>query len=684
MPGKPLSAAGRSGARCREDRIWPLLLGVWLFAFAVRCFYIWQIRHAPFFDLRIGDGEAYHLWAQRIAARDWLGEGVFYQAPLYPYFLAAIYRLFNDSAATVRLIQAALGAASCALLATAGISLFGRRGAIAGIALAIYPPAIFLDGLLEKSPLVTFFTTALLALLSAPPERMSARRWFATGAILGLLALTRENALLLSIALLVWLALGPFQGPWRERARPAALFLAGCALVLLPVGFRNLAVGGEFHLTTSQFGPNFYIGNHAGATGTYEALVLGHGSAVDERADAIRLAEQAAGRKLLPAEVSNYWTGRALHFIRAHPIDWLTLAARKFALTFHSGEIADTESPEVFAEWSWLLIVLRPFDFGLLFAMAALGVVLTAPRWRRLWFLYAIAVTYTFSVVLFYVFTRYRFPVVPVLMLLAAGGVLETIAAARSHSWRTLAPAAVAAIVALALSNLPLETGSAARATNYFGIAAALARQPERSEEAMQFYQRALNAAPGFPAAQVGMATLLTHMGRPEESLPHFRMALAAWPDDEEARYNFGIALAAAGKFEEALHEYGEALRIRPDDADAHFAMAKILIAANRPDLAVTHYRQGLSFQPQEVAALVGLGVALTQLDRPEEAIREYQIALQLDPADAAAHNNLGWTLANQGRISEAVPHFERALAINPRYENARVNLDQARRLLQR
>jgi Tfp pilus assembly protein PilF len=76
--------------------------------------------------------------------------------------------------------------------------------------------------------------------------------------------------------------------------------------------------------------------------------------------------------------------------------------------------------------------------------------------------------------------------------------------------------------------------------------------------------------------------------------------------------------------------------------------------------------------------------VALTQLDRPEEAIREYQIALQLDPADAAAHNNLGWTLANQGRIAEAVPHFERALAINPQYENARLNLDQARRLLQR
>src|SRR6266567_4082858 len=160
-----------------RQRTWTVLLGVWVAAFCIRCLYLWQIHHAPFFDLRIGDGEAYHLWARRIAGGDWLGEGVFYQAPLYPYFLALIYRLLDDSATTVRLIQALIGAGSCALIAAAGISLYGRRGAIAGIGLAIYPPAIFLDGLIEKSSLVTFFTATLLALLSISPARMTSRRW---------------------------------------------------------------------------------------------------------------------------------------------------------------------------------------------------------------------------------------------------------------------------------------------------------------------------------------------------------------------------------------------------------------------------------------------------------------------------------------------------------------------------
>ena len=32
----------------------------------------------------MGDSHAYDAWAQRIAAGDWVGGDVFYQAPLYP------------------------------------------------------------------------------------------------------------------------------------------------------------------------------------------------------------------------------------------------------------------------------------------------------------------------------------------------------------------------------------------------------------------------------------------------------------------------------------------------------------------------------------------------------------------------------------------------------------------------
>ena len=75
------------------------------------------------------------------------------------------------------------------------------------------------------------------------------------------------------------------------------------------------SVGGGFYLTTSQFGPNFYIGNNPHADGTYLSLRFGRGAPEFERQDATELAERALGRTLSPAEVSSYWTDRALDFI---------------------------------------------------------------------------------------------------------------------------------------------------------------------------------------------------------------------------------------------------------------------------------------------------------------------------------------------------------------------------------
>ncbi len=71
------------------------------------------------------------------------------------------------------------------------------------------------------------------------------------------------------------------------------MFLAGLAIVLVPVAARNSYVGGGFYVTTSQFGPNFYIGNNPAADGTYQSLRFGRGAPEYERQDATELAERA-------------------------------------------------------------------------------------------------------------------------------------------------------------------------------------------------------------------------------------------------------------------------------------------------------------------------------------------------------------------------------------------------------
>src|SRR5205814_5747415 len=155
------------------------------------------------------------------------------------------------------------------------------------------------------------------------------------------------------------------------RIARAALFLAGLALVLVPVAARNAYVGGGFYVTTSQAGPNFYIGNNPRADGTYQSLRFGRGAPEYERQDATELAEHDLGRRLTPGEVSGYWTGRAFDFIASQPGAWLKLTVRKAALLVNAAEAVDTEDQESHAEWSRPLRVLGPFThFGVLVPLA--------------------------------------------------------------------------------------------------------------------------------------------------------------------------------------------------------------------------------------------------------------------------------------------------------------------------
>lgn len=50
----------------------------------------------------IGDAIEYDAWAQRIAAGDWIGSEVFYQAPLYPYCLGVLFALAGHGLHAVR------------------------------------------------------------------------------------------------------------------------------------------------------------------------------------------------------------------------------------------------------------------------------------------------------------------------------------------------------------------------------------------------------------------------------------------------------------------------------------------------------------------------------------------------------------------------------------------------------
>ena len=616
------------------------LVAIGIVAFGLRFVYLQQIDALPLTSVLMGDARVYDEWAMRIARGDWMGKEVFYQTPLYPYVMGTVYAIAGHDPSIIRAIQAAVGTASCVLLAFAGRRFFSARaGIIAACILAIYPPAIFFDELIQKSSLDLFLTTAILALLGEFQER---RRWtwlISAAAVTGLLVLNRENAFVLFPAAAVWLLAAFGDVRVRTRAAWAAAFVCAGLLVLLPVGLRNYHVGGEFTLSTSQLGPNFYIGNHPGASGSYESLLPGRGDPIYERADAAALASQAAGRALSPGEVSRYWLYRSFDYIRSQPFGWLRLSLRKLLLTINTAEISDTESIEAYAESSPLLRVLQWLDFGIVLPLAALGAWMSRHEWRRHLLLYLMAGGMIVAVAAFFVVARYRHPVAPIVILFAGAGA-GSLAQLRRARREWIPAAAVAATVAV-LAHLPMN---------------------------VVHDQTFLNLGGYF-----------VDNGKPEDALPLLRKAVAVDPTDPIAQTQLGLVLIQLGRQQEAIPYLREASRLQPDSADMHSNVALALIQSGSTNYgeALDHFREAVRLQPASYNVRMNYGSGLCAAGRIDECLAQYDQGARLAPSSPDPPYFAARAYAQVGRLADALASLEKALAI----ANATHQTDRAREL---
>jgi tetratricopeptide (TPR) repeat protein len=666
-------------------RFLPFAVGIFLVSLTVRLVHLFQIRRAPFFALLMGDARSYHVWAERLAAGDWIGGEVFYQAPLYPYFLGLVYSLAGQSPTIVRLCQAIIGSLACVWIALAAWRLFSKAAGIAaGLMLAFYGPAIFFDGLIQKSVLDAFLLCLALALLSALVVHPTRRRsWLWVGVTLGCLTLSRENAVVFAAAALLWLLRLP-RHLARERLVLAGWLLAGLAIVLLPVAARNKLVSGEFHLTTSQFGPNFYIGNNPAASGAYQPLRFGHGDPKYERQDATELAEQAMGRRLTPAEVSRYWTRRALQYIWTEPQDWLRLLGRKILLAWNAAEIADTEDQLSYADWSLVLrIASRIWHFGILAPLAAFGVWATWPRRRELALFYLLPAAYVLALVAFAVMARYRYPLVPFLILFASAGLASVRPLLQATPRRRFSGLAAAVLVAV-FCNWPVYSMAEMRAIMESNVGTELQAQG-KLDEAIALYRAALARDPNDAVTRGNLGAALAAKGELDEAIAQYRAALDLAPNDADSHYNLANALMAQGKLVDAAGQFREALRIEPGLAEAHVNLGNALAALGQTEEAADHYRRAIALRPDGVDAVNNLGLLLAADGRLDDAIALFRRALAIDPdfADARtnlanAHNDLGARLAEQKQLDEAIGHFQQAIRLAPEHAEAHGNLAMA------
>lgn len=548
-------------------------------AFAVRLAHWIAVRGLPFVAQLVVDSKEYDAWARQIAAGDWLGSRVFFQAPLYPYLVAVIYKISGGATGAVYLFQIALAVAGVWALARAGRLMGGEIAGLfaAGLA-AVYGPFVFYDvQLMKESPAVTVVCFLLWA-LAAARARPSARAWTVAGLLLGTLALLRENALL-ATPFLALLTLAP-NAPRGTIARRAGAFVLGAALPLVPVAIRNGVVGGEFLPTTSQGGANFYIGNNASADGTYRPIVPGRQIPTLERQESIRVAEVATGRKLSAGEASSYWLHRGLAWARSNPWACVKLQGRKLGMYWSWYEWPDA------VDYYWIgarspVFRLPLVEFGTisLLAVAGVGLMLRrrlasplAPAWT-------LASIWMLSTIAFFLFSRYRLPGVPPLMILGAlpcAAVVEARAAGDKRWWWGAALVLLAWAVSLVPAGKPrndLVEFNLGRLADEQGDAAAAGRH----------YEAALAADPKAFLPCLNLGTLAAQRGDWTAALSYYRRAAELEPRSDDAHSDLGGVLLATGDADGAEKELDRALELNARNLPA--LQNKVVLLLRRGDL---------------------------------------------------------------------------------------------------
>ena len=620
---------GESRNSARLDRRETLeVVGLFLLAVGLRVVYVMGLRDNPYFEHPVLDPGYHAEWARTLARGEAFSEGPFFRAPLYVWFLSGVMAVTGEGLLAPRLVQALLGGATTVLTYLVARQAFDRRTArLSGIGAAVYWVLIYFDGeLLIPTLAVPLYMLALWLTLRLGPGSPPLRIVLA-GLAWGIGALARPNVLLLLPVYAAWLWWGDGRGA--RRLRSALLFVAGVLTPIAPITAYNTFVGGDFALISTQAGVNLWIGNNPQSDG-HTPWVPGTSGADFEatHTGAIALAEREEGRSLAPSEVSAHYSARARRFWMGDPAAALRLTLHKLGLFWQDGEIGNNQPVRftAFHEAPWLAWV--PLRFTWLAPLALVGLALALLR-RGTFPLTSFLFVYTAGVVAFFVCSRFRVPVLPVLIVLAAYALVEGLERWRGGRRRSAV-----------LMGILVLLGS--------GSSAALA--PDR--------------APAMGAGELFLGQGYQLRGDAELARPHLERAIELDPT-ASARINYSAFLEETGAPKDALAQARLAMELEPRNPRVLDGYLGLLLRLDRDRELASATARALELAPEQPTVHYHHGAVLARGGKGLQAVAAFEEASRLDPLGSRALAARAGVLAGMGQAREALESATRALEID-------------------
>ncbi|MEZ6065439.1 MAG: tetratricopeptide repeat protein [Planctomycetaceae bacterium] len=315
-------------------------------------------------------------------------------------------------------------------------------------------------------------------------------------------------------------------------------------------------------------------------------------------------------------------------------------------LLINTREITDTEDMASYAELSPVLRASQAvLPFGLLVAVAVVGLQLNHRLWVRWWAWPGMLLMYGVSVSLFYVSARYRLPLVPLLCLFAATGVVRTRQAICRRNWRRAGGAAVTAGLCgiLTSGELPARlfiswpdiSPTHQRAATEFNLALARQRRGDPFHQIEEHYRRAVRFHLRYVPAWHYWGGLLFDEGRLVGAIQRLRIAARLDSGDPDIWRDLGEALLHYGEAAIAARVLERSNQLAPEDPESLQLLGRAYFISGRVEDALPVLRRASELDADSATIQRLLAITLDKLGQRDAARVEFLRLIDMLPEDS-------------------------------------------------
>jgi tetratricopeptide (TPR) repeat protein len=511
------------------------------------------------------------------------------------------------------------------------------------------------------------------------------------GLLIGITAIIKANVLY-TIPFLVLAILIPIiknRKIYKTALVYSALIIFGALIPILLVTYHNWRVSHSLVLINYSGGPNIYIGNWLGSDGSLKPPEFISMSPAPTRGDSsnrgepssskdktgspastreddrsstrggeedswVKMTKAYVGKDATPAQVSSYWTRRAIDESKKNPGFFLKNTGKKILLLFHSMPLDDNYSIEYALQKFKILYLTLPFwILALLGIFGSIAVMLEKEIRKKLFWLYFFGAGYALTLVASHVAERYRLALSPILILFASYFIFwfwERFKKFQADNFEMSSRNVriiLVALLALALATpaLFINLGQISRTMpgdtlNNFGSEAL---DEGKVSEARGYFIDSIKAEPRLPMAHGNLGKTYLEEGNLDSAIEEIRKSIKLQPDAPigylkialEAKKNNASLEEIKNRIEDLKNQKSEEM------FDLNYIEGMKLLRVQKYKEALPYFEKAKEKFPENSSLLVNLGSIYKNTDQLDKAKELVSMAILSDGYNLAARYNM-------------------------------------------